>query len=422
LVFEYASTPVKDSDFNENERLLIVEVARRLEPRMGDIIHAWTEAIPLSAPSEKIPGMRRTLVVLARDLTTAFFHSLSGGNPQQALAALREFCERLIRGRLPDPAVNHPLKIADLMRAARILRGIVDSEIAAAFEHDSLIETKAQLAYARLWNSAAESLALTYSALYEQQARNHQDELSAARDSALEGSRLKSAFVANITHEIRTPLNVILGYADLMAERLAELDDDKGREYAEPIRRAGNRLLNTIGAVLDLSRIESGAFELQPVALRLATLVERHVKDLGVLARKKGIGLLFEIDEPNATVIFDEHCLSNSIINLLQNAIKFTSTGTVSVRVFRDRMDALALVVRDTGEGIDREYLPRLFEPFSQEMKESAGRHEGAGLGLALVKRYVEFNGARIKVESTKHIGTAFTITFAEEAEDRLAD
>ena len=210
------------------------------------------------------------------------------------------------------------------MRAARLLREIVDSEIAAAFEHESLNETKAQLAYARLWNSAAESLALTYSALYEQQARNHQDELSAARDSALEGSRLKSAFVANITHEIRTPLNVILGYADLMAERLAEVEDEKGREYAEPIRRAGNRLLNTIGAVLDLSRIESGAFELQPVTIRLATLVERHVKDLGVLAKKKGIGLLCEIDEPNATVIFDEHCLSNSIINLLQNAIKFT--------------------------------------------------------------------------------------------------
>ena len=422
LAFEYTPTPVKDSDFNENERLLIVEVARRLEPRLGDIIHAWTEAIPLSAPTEKIPGMRRTLVVLARELMVGFFHSLSAGKPQQALAALGEFCERLIRGRLPDPAVNHPLKIADLMHAARLLREIVDSEITAAFEHDSLNQTKAQLAYARLWNSAAESLALTYSALYEQQARNHQDELSAARDSALEGSRLKSAFVANITHEIRTPLNVILGYADLMAERLAEVEDEKGREYAEPIRRAGNRLLNTIGAVLDLSRIESGAFELQPVTIRLATLVERHIKDLGVLARRKGIGLMSEIDEPNATVIFDEHCLSNTIINLIQNAIKFTWQGAVSLRVFRDRMGALALEVRDTGEGIDHEYLPRLFEPFSQEIKESAGRHEGAGLGLALVKRYVECNRARIEVESTKHIGTTFTITFAEEVEDRLAD
>ncbi len=99
--------------------------------------------------------------------------------------------------------------------------------------------------------------------LYEQQARLHQEELSVARDAALEASRLKSAFVANITHEIRTPLNVILGYADLMAERLADINDENALEYGEPIRRAGQRLLDTIGAVLDLSRIESGAFELR---------------------------------------------------------------------------------------------------------------------------------------------------------------
>jgi hypothetical protein len=80
LAFEYTPTPVKDSDFNENERLLIVEVARRLEPRLGDIIHAWTEAIPLSAPTEKIPGMRRTLVVLAREFMMAFFTVYRPGN------------------------------------------------------------------------------------------------------------------------------------------------------------------------------------------------------------------------------------------------------------------------------------------------------------------------------------------------------
>jgi signal transduction histidine kinase len=92
------------------------------------------------------------------------------------------------------------------------------------------------------------------------------------------------------------------------------------------------------------------------------------------------------------------------------------------VRVFRDRKGALALEVRDTGEGIDAVYLPRLFEPFSQESQESARSHEGAGLGLALVRRYVEFNRARIEVESTKHVGTTFTVTFAHEAADRVAD
>ena len=414
--------PVNESEFSSSERLLISEVAQRLAPRLGEIVRTWTEAIPLAAPADKLPGMRRTLAVLASELTKGFFRALSEGDPQRALTAIDEFCARLIRRRLPDPAVNHRLTIEDLVRAARLLREIVDAEIAVAFKDETHREITARLAFARIWNLASESLALTYSKLYEQQALNHQRELCAARDAALEASRLKSAFVANMTHEIRTPLNVILGYADLMAERLAEIRDESGLEYGEPIRRAGQRLLDTIGAVLDLSRIESGAFELKPATIRLADLVERHVQDLRVLARKKDIELACQIDERGAQVIFDEHCLSNTIINLLQNAIKFTDRGGVSVRVFRDSAGVLSLEVRDTGRGIDSAYLPHLFEPFSQEGNGSRPSLEGAGLGLALVKRYIDFNRARIAVESTRSVGTAFTVSFCHEPASPAAD
>jgi signal transduction histidine kinase len=422
--------PMKESEFSASERHLIGEVAQRLQPRLGEIVRAWTEAIPLAAPDDKLQGMRRTLAMLATEVTEGLFRALGEGDPQRALAAHDEFCTRLIRRRLPDPAFNHRLTIEHLMRASRLLREIVDREITLAFQHQSQDERqdqsdrelRARLAYARIWNLASESLALTYSTLYEQQAMHYQRELSAARDAAMEASRLKSAFVANMTHEIRTPLNVILGYADLMAERLAEIRDESGLEYGEPIQRAGQRLLDTIGAVLDLSRIESGAFELKPATITLAHLVERHVQDLSVLARKKGIGLVCQIDEPEAQVIFDEHCLSNTIINLLQNAIKFTERGAVSVRVFRDRASVLSLEVRDTGRGIDQAYLPYLFEPFSQEGVDAAPSQEGAGLGLALVKRYVEFNRARIMVESTRNAGTAFTVSFSQEPAVRAAD
>jgi signal transduction histidine kinase len=406
---------VKDPEFDDNERLLMAEVALRLEPRLGAISQAWTEAIPLAAPPEKIPGMRRTLAALGEEFAGTFFRSLIAGGPHQALVAQEEFCERLIRRRLPETGPHQRLTMADLMRAARLLCAVVDREISRAFGDEGGREADARLAYARLWNLISETIALTYSRLYEEQVRQSLDEFSAARDAAVEASRLKSAFLANITHEIRTPLNVIIGYADLIAERLAELDDESGSEYSGPIRRAGQRLLHTIGAVLDLSRIESGAFELQPAQIRLADMVERQVKDLDVLARKKGIALVCKIDEPDATVFFDEHCLCNAIINLLHNAIKFTERGTVSVRVFRNRAGVLELEVRDTGEGIDEAYLPHLFEPFSQEGHESARDHQGAGLGLALVRHYVEFNHARIRVQSTKHAGTAFTISFPNE-------
>jgi signal transduction histidine kinase len=416
------AVPVNESDFNSSERLLISEAAQRLEPRLGEIVRTWTEAIPLAAPVDKLPGMRRTLAVFARELTEGFFRALSESDLQRALTALDDFCVRLIGRRPPDPAANQRLTIDDLVCAARLLREIVDAEIALAFKDENDREIMARLAFARIWNLASESLTLTYSKLYEQRALNHQRELSSARDAALEASRLKSAFVANMTHEIRTPLNVILGYADLMAERLAEIRDESGLEYGEPIRRAGQRLLDTIGAVLDLSRIESGAFELKPATITLANLVERHVQDLSVLARKKNIGLACQIDEPGAQVIFDEHCLSNTIINLLQNAIKFTDRGGVTVRVFRDRAGVLSLEVRDTGRGIDVAYLPHLFEPFSQEGNDSRPSLEGAGLGLALVKRYVEFNRARIAVESTRNVGTAFTVSFCQEPASRDAE
>ncbi len=406
---------VKQSDFNASELRLISEVAQRLDSRMGEIVRMWTAAIPLIAPDDKIPGMRRTLTVLGNELTRGIFRALSDGDPQRALAANDEFCARLIRQRLPAAAIDHRLTIGHLIRASRLLREIVDREIAHAFKDDAEREIKARFAYARLWNLATESLALTYAGLYEEQSRLHQQELAVARDAALEASRMKSDFVANMTHEIRTPLNVILGYADLMAERLAEIRDESGMEYGEPIHRAGQRLLNTIGAVLDLSRIESGAFELKPAVVTLAAVVERHVQDLSVLAQKKGIALDCRIDEPDAQVIFDEHCLSNAIINLLQNAIKFTDCGGVSVRVFRDSAGVLSLEVRDTGRGIDAAYLPHIFEPFTQEGNDALPSHEGAGLGLALVKRYVEFNRGRIAVESTGNSGTAFTVSFPQE-------
>jgi signal transduction histidine kinase len=414
--------PVDESDFSASDRLLISEVAQRLEPRLDAIVRTWSAAIPLAAPNDKLPGMRKTLVALTSEVAEGLFRALSQGEPQRALAVYDEFCARLIRRRPPDPASDHRLTIEDLVRNARLLRETVDHEITLAFKDEPERDVRARLVYARIWNFAAESLTLTYSQLYEQQATNHQRELSMARDSAMASSRQKSSFVANMTHEIRTPLNVILGYADLMAERLAELRDESGLEYGEPIRRAGLRLLNTIGAVLDLSRIESGAFELKPVTITLADLVERHVQDLSVLARKKAIGLVCQIEEPTAEVIFDEHCLSNTIINLLQNAIKFTEHGAVSARVFRDPAGVLSLEVRDTGRGIDPAYLPHLFEPFSQEGQDIIPTYEGAGLGLALVKRYVEFNHARIAVESIRNSGTAFTVSFSREPTPRAAN
>jgi len=243
-------------------------------------------------------------------------------------------------------------------------------------------------------------------------------ELARARDAALEAVRLKSSFLANMSHEIRTPLNVIGGYNQLIADRLAELGDDSHQEALAGIQRASNRIIRTVQSILDMSKIETSTFEIRPVLIQLPVLLEQVVDEFQELARAKGLSVSCEIKEPGAAVLFDEYCLAQALINLLDNAVKFTAQGTITVRLERDSDGDLCLEVRDTGVGIDESYRSRLFERFSQEDSGYTRRFEGSGLGLALVKNYVELNGARVAVESEKNKGSVFTIRFGKPVQE----
>lgn len=240
-----------------------------------------------------------------------------------------------------------------------------------------------------------------------------EQELAKARDEALESSRLKSSFLANMSHEIRTPVNTILGYSDLLADYFAQTGNSSVQSYLDAIARGGQRLLRTIQDILDFSRIEAGAFELRRERLRLAPLIERQLVDLRPLAVKKGLSFSLTIEAPEAEVDFDEYCLSNALMNLLQNAIKFTDEGGVTVRLHREHYRDLCIEVADTGIGIDSSYLTKLFVPFSQEQSGYTRRFEGSGLGLALVDKYLTLNGARLSVKSEKGAGSKFTIHLA---------
>jgi PAS domain S-box-containing protein len=244
-------------------------------------------------------------------------------------------------------------------------------------------------------------------------------ELARARDAALESTRLKSAFLANTSHEIRTPLNVILGYTDLVGEHLADIGDHTQDAYLEALGRAGRRLLKTIQQILDYSRMEARALTFNPSAIALAPFIEDQANDFNVLAAEKGLKLRLEIAESDATVRFDECCLQSALSNLLQNAIKFTDRGEIVLGLDRDSTGTLKLEVRDSGIGIDNDYLPRLFEPFSQEETGRHRRFEGAGLGLAFARKCVELGGAQISAASRKGEGSTFTIAFPRACEIR---
>jgi PAS domain S-box-containing protein len=244
-----------------------------------------------------------------------------------------------------------------------------------------------------------------------------EQELERARDAALEASRLKSAFIANMSHEIRTPLNIIAGYTDLVGEHLAEHNDESQKDFVEGIQRACSRLSRTIDNILDISKIEAGAFNLAPGQLKIGRLLEHLLADFRVITERKGIALTCTIDTPGATIVFDEYCLTQALTNLLDNALKFTERGGVACRLYRATDARICLEIRDTGIGITQEYLSRLFQPFSQEHSGDARKFQGSGLGLALTRKYLELNGAEISVQSEKGEGTKFTIRFSRESE-----
>jgi PAS domain S-box-containing protein len=244
-----------------------------------------------------------------------------------------------------------------------------------------------------------------------------EQELGRARDAALEASRLKSAFIANMSHEIRTPLNIIAGYTDLVGGHLTEHNDESQNDFVEGIQRACSRLSRTIDNIMDTSKIEAGAFNLAPAQLEIGRLLEHLLADWRVAAERKGVALTCTIDTPVAAIVFDEYCLTQALTNLLDNAFKFTEQGGVACRLYRATDTSLYLEIRDTGIGISQEYLPRLFQPFSQEHSGTARKFQGSGLGLALTRKYLELNGAELSVQSEKGKGTTFTIHFSRGSE-----
>jgi hypothetical protein len=229
-------------------------------------------------------------------------------------------------------------------------------------------------------------------------------------------SPLGAPFSANVSHEIRTPLNIILGYSELIEEQLAAKGCAELAPYVDAVRRAGERLLHTVEEILDLSKIGTDSLELKPVEFFLGPMLKEIVGDFQPTARVKGLNLTLDLQAPRARVRFDKYCLERTLTSLLHNAVKFTERGSIEVRLSHDAAGGLKLDVRDTGIGIDKSYMPHLFQPFSQEDSSYSRRFEGAGLGLALCRRYLELNGATFDVQSTKNVGTTCTIDFRARA------
>jgi PAS domain S-box-containing protein len=235
-------------------------------------------------------------------------------------------------------------------------------------------------------------------------------ELKQAKAVAESASRTKSDFLASMSHEIRTPMNAIMGIADLLAKTPLTPEQDK---YVQIFRRAGDNLLNLINDILDLSKVEASQLELERTGFSLNDLLEKVKEILAGRAQEKGLALLFDIapDVP-VDLVGDPTRLRQVLLNLVGNAIKFTESGEVSLRVTQERdasvPTALRFTVSDTGIGIPSEKLSRVFERFTQADSSTTRRFGGSGLGLTISKRLVELMGGRVWAESEVGEGSVF--------------
>jgi CheY-like chemotaxis protein/HPt (histidine-containing phosphotransfer) domain-containing protein len=214
-----------------------------------------------------------------------------------------------------------------------------------------------------------------------------------------------------MSHEIRTPMNAIMGIADLLAKTALSPEQDK---YVQIFRRAGDNLLNLINDILDLSKVEASQLELERTGFSLNDLLEKVTEMVAVRAHEKGLALVCEI-APNVPtdLVGDSTRLRQVLLNLLGNAIKFTESGEVALRVTPDADSsvptALRFTISDTGIGIPGEKLGRVFERFTQADSSTTRRFGGSGLGLTISKRLVELMGGRIWAESTVGKGSVFS-------------
>ncbi|HRI06823.1 MAG TPA: ATP-binding protein, partial [Nannocystaceae bacterium] len=235
--------------------------------------------------------------------------------------------------------------------------------------------------------------------------------LTLARDQALSANKAKSAFLANMSHELRTPLNAILGYTELLQEEVGEREPAEVREDLDKIHGSATHLLGIISDVLDLSKIEAGKLELSERAFVVREVVDEIVSTVAPLAARNRNRLAHTCPASVGEMVADPMRLWQILLNLLNNAAKFTEDGTISLTVTPEGASGIRFEVVDTGIGMNPTQLARLFEEFYQADMSSTRRHGGTGLGLAITRRLVQAMGGEIQVESDAGKGSRFTVT-----------
>ena len=250
------------------------------------------------------------------------------------------------------------------------------------------------------------------------------DRLETALKKAEEASLAKTRFLNNMSHDIRTPMNVILGYAQLMEDELKEKELPETKEHLEKLQQSGKLLLSIINNVLDMARIESGKMEIDESYSRIEDLRQSVFTVFDAEAKKKKIDFRYSMNVEHEHILTDDTKVKEIFVNILSNAMKYTpSGGSVLVSLEELPCDEPGyMIVRtrvsDTGIGMSQDYMTRIFEAFTREKNTTRSKIAGTGLGMSIVKRYVDLLGGTIQVESEIGKGSTFTVTLKHKIAD----
>jgi len=240
--------------------------------------------------------------------------------------------------------------------------------------------------------------------------------LNQARIRAEMADRAKTEFLANMSHELRTPLNAVIGFSDVLAQQIMGPIPAAYAESIDAIRSSGRHLLEIIGDLLEMSRIESGDRYLQEFPFDVRAAIHDSTRHFTAQAQRDGIALSVDETGKLPDLIGEERAFKQVLGNLLSNALKFTPRhGHVSITATSDPQTGLLIAVSDTGKGIDPKLLPQLGKPFAQGESSLSRRYGGVGLGLAISRRLMHMHGGRLEITSAPGAGTRVIMIFPPE-------